>query len=75
MPTLEDYASDPDDMVLDLPPPSAPAPGGGATYKGKGPALPAVDDMGHDGGGSIPKALRVAPDGQFVKPLNDEYTK
>ena len=68
MPTLEDYASDPDDMALDLPatPP--------LTYKGKSPAMSPVDDLGHDGG-SIPKALRVAPDGQFVKPLNDEYTK
>lgn len=69
MPTLEDYASDPDDMALDLPSPPAPA------DKGKGPALPPVDDMAHHDGGSIPKALRVAPDGQFVKPLNDEYTK
>lgn len=71
MPTLEEYASDPDDMALDLPP--APAP---AAYKGKGPAAPPAggdEPLGHDG--SIPKALRVAPDGQFVKPSNDEYTK
>ncbi|GAA5871256.1 hypothetical protein JCM3774_000891 [Rhodotorula dairenensis] len=72
MPTLEEYASDPDDMALDLPPAAAPTPAASAAYeKGKGPAVD--EPLGHDG--SIPKALWVAPDGQFVKPLNDEYTK
>ncbi|GAA5992303.1 hypothetical protein JCM10908_000414 [Rhodotorula pacifica] len=70
MPTLEEYASDPDDMALDLPP-VAPPPAS-AAYKGKGPAVP-MDDLPADG--SIPKAVRVTADGQFGKPLSDEYTK
>lgn len=72
MPTVEDYDSDPAEMELDVAasaPAAAAAPS--AAAKGKGPALPA--DFAGDS--AIPKALRVAADGSFAKPLNDEYTK
>lgn len=73
MPTLEEYASDPDDMTLDLPP-AVQDPAANqipAAFKGKSPALP--QDFANEA--AIPKAMRVAIDGSFVKPLNDEYTK
>ncbi|BGP17012.1 hypothetical protein JCM10213_000353 [Rhodosporidiobolus nylandii] len=57
MPTIEDYASDPDDFELELPtpPPSS-------LDKGKGPALPA-DMLPPPGAGpTIPKAMRVGID-------------
>ncbi|POY71113.1 hypothetical protein BMF94_5870 [Rhodotorula taiwanensis] len=73
MPTLEEYASDPDDMALDLPP-AVQDPAANqipAAFKGKSPALP--QDFANEA--AIPKAMRVAIDGSFVKPLNDEYPK
>lgn len=80
MPTLEEYASDPDDMDLDLavaPPPSA-------TAKGKMPAMPPADLFPGGGAGgmgdmgpepSVPKAVRILYDGSFGKVTDEAWTR
>ncbi|GAA5901306.1 hypothetical protein JCM6882_007741 [Rhodosporidiobolus microsporus] len=62
MPTIEDYASDPDDFELPL---DAPAPS--ALDKGKGPAAPPLNDFlpPPGEGPTIPKALRIGFDGSL----------
>ncbi|KPV77701.1 uncharacterized protein RHOBADRAFT_51519 [Rhodotorula graminis WP1] len=79
MPSLEEYASDPDDMDLDLavaPPPSA-------TAKGKMPAMPPADLFPGGAGGmggmgpepSVPKAVRILYDGSFGKVTDEAWTR
>ncbi|GAA5852782.1 hypothetical protein JCM8547_004681 [Rhodosporidiobolus lusitaniae] len=68
MPTIDDYASDPDD--LDLPLEAAPAPPT-AFDKGKGPAIP-EELMGAEP--TIPKALRVLYNGSLCPVQSNEYT-
>lgn len=79
MPTLEEYASDPDDMDLDLavaPPPSS-------TAKGKMPAMPPADLFPGGAGGmggmgpepSVPKAVRILYDGSLGKVTDEAWTR
>ncbi|GAA6048455.1 hypothetical protein JCM3770_003765 [Rhodotorula araucariae] len=76
MPTLEEYASDPEDMDLDLA--SLPPPPPSAAAKGKGPAVPSAADLFPAGMGAepaIPKAVRINPDGSLGKVFDDSFSR
>ncbi|GAA6009260.1 hypothetical protein JCM10207_004326 [Rhodosporidiobolus poonsookiae] len=64
MPTIEDYASDPDDLELSLAD-APPLPSSSSLDKGKGPALPADFFPGGQPEQGIPKALRIGFDGSL----------
>ncbi|GJN91201.1 hypothetical protein Rhopal_004219-T1 [Rhodotorula paludigena] len=76
MPTIEDYASDPDDMELELS--SAPAPAPSAAAKGKAPAMPPPPPGAgglFDNEPAVPKALRILPDGSLGKVFDDAHSR